>query len=229
MQPLWLDTTFTRSFRALRGRTRRCHISSAFVHGPPRPIPSIVHPPPPPIPFPPKAACCLFHYTVVRPIPGQPASRGSGTVVAVGRGRSRSVGRSTLVGLIYEGEWLRFPPKLNSGAARPLPPSLFMDAFYLHRFPTIPTSFLPCPALPPAAIFQNRSHGRPNTDTQMELLVFLPTATALHCGMSCPRNRVKHFVCLTAMGSFIFTQPPAICQICIAIYRDRLKSMLQVA
>ena len=53
-----------------------------------------------------------------------------------------------LVGLIYEGEWLRFPPKLNSGAARPLPPSLFMDAFYLHRFPTILTSFLPCPVLP---------------------------------------------------------------------------------
>ena len=62
-----------------------------------------------------------------------------------------SVGRSVDVGrLDLRGRMAAFPAaqaQLGRGAVRPLPPSLFMDAFYLHRFPTILTSFLPCPAL----------------------------------------------------------------------------------
>ena len=42
-----------------------------------------------------------------------------------------AVGRSTLVGLIYEGEWLRFPPKLNSGAASPPAASLAIYGRFL--------------------------------------------------------------------------------------------------
>ena len=57
----------------------------------------------------------------------QPRERDRGR----GRSRSRSVGRSTLVGLIYEGEWLRFPPKLNSGAASPPAASLAIYGRFL--------------------------------------------------------------------------------------------------
>ena len=131
-------------------------------------------------PFPPKAACCLFHYTVVRLIPGQPASRGSGTVV----GRSVDVGRLDL-----RGRMAAFPAQAQLGRGPPAASLAIYGRFLPTPVPHNPhlVLALPCPALTPAAIFQNRSHGRPNTDTEMELLVFLPTATALHChGMSCP-------------------------------------------
>ena len=146
--------------------------------------------------------------------------------VAVAVGRSVDVGRLDL-----RGRMAAFPAQAQLGRGPPAASLAIYGRFLPAPVPHNPHLVLALSCPPscrnfPESITRQAEHGHTNGVARLP-----PNChcTALHCGMSCPRNRVKHFVCLTAMGSFIFTQPPAICQICIAIYRDRLKSMLQVA
>ena len=81
-----------------------------------------------------KAACCLFHYTVVQPILGQPRAGGMKRGRDMGgRGTGKwNCGRWPARYTRYENEWLHFPPKRNYGQA-------IYGLFFPHRLAGVRT------------------------------------------------------------------------------------------